>query len=63
MSGIITAIYTIGILLLAGGVHFYLAIKKPRVYPPKHILRKRATALGAGGICLLLLGIIIHSFQ
>lgn len=63
MSGLTAAIFSIGALLIAGGAHFYLAIKRPVVHPPKYILRKRATALAAGGIGFLLIGIIIHSFK
>ncbi|MFE8696281.1 hypothetical protein ACFYKT_07925 [Cytobacillus sp. FJAT-53684] len=63
MSGVTAGIFTIGTLLIAGGVHFYLAIKKPGVYPPKYILKRRAAAFAAGGIGFMLLGVIMHSFK
>ncbi|MBU8880009.1 hypothetical protein BGM26_13585 [Bacillus sp. FJAT-29790] len=63
MSGMTAGIFTIGAILIAGGVHFMLAIKRPGVYPPKYILKKRAATLAAGGIVFLLIGVIMHSFR
>ncbi|WP_313799201.1 hypothetical protein [Cytobacillus sp.] len=63
MSGLIAGIFTLGALFIAGGVHFFLAIRRPVVYPPKYILRRRAAALAAGGIGFLLIGVIMHSFK
>ena len=63
MSGITTGFFTIGAVLIAGGVYFMLAMRKPGFYPPKYILKKRAAALGAGGIVLLLMGAFMYSLQ
>jgi len=63
MSGVTAGVFTIGALLFAGGAHFMLALKRPGVYPPKYILKKRAAALAAGGAGFLLIGVILHSIQ
>lgn len=62
--GIFTSVvFLISIVFFAGAIHNLLALKKPGMYPPKSILRKRAGALGGGGAILLLLGILFYSFQ
>lgn len=63
MSSITAVFFTIGTILIAGGIYFLLAIKKPGFYPPKYILRKRAAALGAAGIVLLLMGAFMYSLK
>ncbi|MBS4188774.1 hypothetical protein KHA94_00890 [Bacillus sp. FJAT-49705] len=63
MAGLTAGVFTIGAVLIAGGIYFILAITKPGVYPPKYILKKRAVSLAAGGIAFLLIGIIMSSFQ
>lgn len=63
MSEVTTVLFTIGVGLIIGGVYFLLAIKKPGVFPPKYILKKRAVALTAIGTALLILGIITRSLQ
>ncbi|MBY0123075.1 hypothetical protein [Bacillus sp. S/N-304-OC-R1] len=63
MSGISAFFFTIGTLLIAGGIYFMLAIKKPGFYPPKYILKKRAASFGAIGIVLLLMGAFMYSLK
>ncbi|MEW9109182.1 hypothetical protein ACQCT6_06220 [Cytobacillus gottheilii] len=52
----------LGFTMLAGAGYCFLLIKKPGMYPPKYLLKKRAATLGAGGGLLLLLGIVTLFF-
>lgn len=62
--GIFTSIvFLISIVFFAGAVHNLLALKKPGMYPPKALLRKRAGSLAGGGAILLVIGVIFYSFQ
>lgn len=63
MSGIATMFFTIGSLMFVWGAYFILSIKKPGVYPPKYILKRRAASLIMSGTAFLLLSLIIHSFR
>lgn len=62
LSGAAAGIFALSVVLFLGGIHFFLSIKKPGVYPPKYVLKKRAAALAAGGAFLFLLGLIVGSF-
>lgn len=63
MDGVITIFFTIGSLLFVGGAYFILAIKKPGVYPPKYILKRRAASLFMMGTAFFLLSLIFQSFR
>ena len=63
LSGAAAGIFALSVVLFLGGIHFFLSIKKPGVYPPKYVLKKRAAALAAAGALLFLLGMIVGSFQ
>ncbi len=63
MSGIVRAVFLISLLLMVSGGYFILAIKKPGMYPPKYILKKRAIALILLGGAFFLLGLMIQSFR
>lgn len=55
-------LFFISAILFFGTIHFWLAYKKPGVYPPKKVMKSRAITLaGAGGV-LLLLGTMISYF-
>jgi hypothetical protein len=56
-------VFLISVALFVGAVHNLLGLKKPGMYPPKAILRKRAGTLAAGGAIFLLIGIVFYSFQ
>lgn len=49
-------------ILLAGAGYCFLLMKKPGMYPPKYLLKKRAAALGAGGGVFLFLAIVTLIF-
>lgn len=62
--GIFTSVvFLISVACFAGAVHHLLASKKPGMYPPKALLRKRAGALAGGGAIFLLIGMIFSSFR
>ncbi|GAA2710572.1 hypothetical protein GCM10009865_33620 [Aeromicrobium ponti] len=63
MSGAAAGLFALSMVLFLGGIHFLLSIKKPGVYPPRYVLKKRAAALAAVGALLFLLGLIVGSFQ
>nr|WP_026582383.1 hypothetical protein [Bacillus sp. J33] len=63
MSGAAVGLFALSVVLFLGGINFLLLIKKPGVYPPKYVLKKRAAALAAGGAVLFLLALIVGSFQ
>lgn len=63
MSGVGKVFFTIGALLMVGGVYFIGAMRKPGVYPPKYILKRRATSLLLMGVSFFLLGLFIYSFR
>ncbi|GLB58803.1 hypothetical protein NCCP133_09360 [Cytobacillus sp. NCCP-133] len=63
MAGAAVGLFAFSVVLFLGGIHFLLSIKKPGVYPPKYVLKKRAAALAAGGAVLFLLALIVGSFQ
>jgi hypothetical protein len=63
MDGIIFGFFVVSACLLIGMIYYFIATKKPGVYPPKHVLKKRAGALGASGIAVLFLGILLLSFR
>lgn len=63
MSGVATVFFTISVILIVGGVYFLLAIKKPGLYPPKYLLKKRGVALAATGIAFFILGVITKNLQ
>jgi phosphatidylglycerophosphate synthase len=60
VSGILQVLFGISLLLFIGMFHFFLASKRPGVYPPKHILRKRAASLAMGAVVFFLLGLIVY---
>ncbi len=50
-------------IMLACAGYCFLLIKKPGMYPPKYLLKKRAAALGAIGGLLLFLAIVTLFFK
>lgn len=48
---------------IIGAAYNFFALKKPGIYPPKKVLRKRAGFLAAGGALFLLIGIVSLAFK
>jgi hypothetical protein len=54
MKSVAVMFFIFSAILLLGTFKYFLELKRPGVYPPKQVLRKRTVALaGGGGICLL----------
>ena len=61
MSMFTSMLFIISSICFIGVIYNLLALKKPGMYPPKQILRKRASSLAGGGALFLLMGIIFLS--
>jgi len=59
MEGIVFGIFAISFILFFGTFHYLLATKRPGVYPPKPLLKKRAFVLGIGGIFFFIIGLFL----
>ncbi|MBS4210696.1 hypothetical protein [Bacillus sp. FJAT-50079] len=59
MKGIITVIFFLAALLLAGMLHYVASQRRPGIYPPKKILKQRAMTLGGAGFICLVIGVLI----
>jgi hypothetical protein len=54
MKIVITIFFVFSAILFWGTIRYLLELKRPGVYPPKQVIKKRAATLaGGGGICLL----------
>ncbi|PLR89960.1 hypothetical protein [Bacillus sp. T33-2] len=51
-------IFGVSILLFIGSINFFLASRKPGIYPPKKLLKKRAGVFAIGGAVLFLAGLL-----
>lgn len=55
--------FFLSILSFLTSIHFLVSIKKPGVYPPKYILKRRSAAMATGGLVFFLIGCIISLFH
>jgi hypothetical protein len=62
MKSVITFLFLFSVLLFVGAIWNILSLKRPGFYPPKQVLRKRASALAGGGVIFLILSIALSSF-
>jgi hypothetical protein len=62
MKTITSVLFLLSILFFTGAIWNALALKRPGFYPPKQVLKKRATALAGGGVVFLLVSMIFSSF-
>lgn len=53
-------LYGVSILLFICTIHYFLSSKRPGVYPPRNILRKRSVSFALGAVIFLLLGSIFY---
>ena len=49
-------------ILLLSAIKYFLDLTRPGVYPPKQMIKKRATALSGGGVIFLLIAVVISKF-
>lgn len=56
-------LFGVSIVMFCGMFHYFLASKRPGVYPPRSVLKQRSAVLGLGGILFLLIGFIFRVFQ
>ncbi|MFC0272060.1 hypothetical protein ACFFIX_11420 [Metabacillus herbersteinensis] len=63
MSGVIFLFFVISLLLFIGTFHYLKLIGQSAAYPPKKVLKQKATVLGTGGAISLLLGSLLYFFQ
>ncbi len=62
MRSIAIVLFFISSILFFGTIHYWIAYKKPGVYPPKPVLRNKALTLAAAGAVLLGVGSMISYF-
>lgn len=62
MKSVSTILFLLSVLLFVGAIWNTLALKRPGFYPPKQVLKKRASALAGGGGIFLIVAIILSSF-
>jgi hypothetical protein len=62
LTGFTYFLFGVSILLFLGTIHYFLASRRPGVYPPRNILRKRSSTLAIGGTLFLMLGTLFYSF-
>ncbi|WML32137.1 hypothetical protein RCG24_10005 [Neobacillus sp. OS1-32] len=56
---IVTVIfYIVSAIFLLGSVNYFIALKRPGVYPPKQLLKSRAAVLAGGGGIFLIIALI-----
>jgi hypothetical protein len=60
MSGIVISLFVISLLFFIGSLHKFFLLKKTASYPPKHVLKKKAATLGAGGFLFLFIFIMVY---
>jgi hypothetical protein len=62
MKSFAIVLFFISTILFFGTIHYWIAYKKPGVYPPKQVLRNRAFTLFVAGGVLLGVGSMISYF-
>lgn len=63
MGKLTILLFTVSFIFFVGTVHNLLGLKKPGIYPPKQLLRKRAGSLAAGTLILLLVGMVTYGVK
>ncbi|NRD78363.1 hypothetical protein HPT25_13405 [Bacillus sp. BRMEA1] len=62
MKGTAIVLFFISAILLWGALKYFLDIKRPGIYPPKQMLKKRAVVLAGAGSASLLLAVLLSYF-
>lgn len=63
MDGVIFGVFALSAVLFFGMFHYLMSSRKPGIYPPKHLLRKRAGGMGVVGAAFFIIGIILYMFN
>ncbi|MGX1265039.1 5-bromo-4-chloroindolyl phosphate hydrolysis protein [Rossellomorea marisflavi] len=59
MDGIIFGFFALSVILVISMVYNIMSFKRPGIYPPKSILKKRAGMMGTAGAASLVIGSIL----
>jgi len=59
---VITIFFAFSAILFFGTIRYLLELKRPGVYPPKQVLKKRAAVLAGGGGISLLVAVMFSYF-
>ncbi|WP_335872023.1 hypothetical protein [Bacillus sp. 2205SS5-2] len=59
MNGVVFGFFALSIILFFGTFHYILASQKPGMYPPKNLLKRRASVLAGGGCIVFILGLLL----
>jgi hypothetical protein len=63
MKSVAVMLFILCAILFLGTIKYLGDLKRPGVYPPKQVIKKRAAVLaGTGGICLLI-ALVFSSFS
>ncbi|WP_449620547.1 hypothetical protein [Robertmurraya sp. Marseille-Q9965] len=59
----IFGLFAASVVLLFGAIYNFLSLKKPGFYPPKRVLKRRATLLACIAVVCILLGMTVVIFK
>ncbi|ASS89382.1 MAG: hypothetical protein C6W58_10905 [Bacillaceae bacterium] len=63
MAGVIFLFFIISMLFLVGAFYNLKLANSASSYPPKHLLKKRASVLAIGGLTSLLIAFLLYYIQ
>ncbi len=63
MGGFIKIVFLISAIAFLGALYFFLSAKKPGMYPPRNVLKKRARTMALAGGAAFLLGLFMAALQ
>jgi hypothetical protein len=55
--------FVLSILSFSASIQFLVATKKPGVYPPKYILKRRSGTMAIGAVVFLFIGFLLNLFH
>ncbi|MGR3763438.1 hypothetical protein [Rossellomorea sp. NS-SX7] len=58
MDGIIFGFFALSGVLFLCMVYNFIKIQRPGMYPPKNMLKRRASIMGTGGVITFLIGVL-----
>lgn len=60
MAGFLFTLFLLSVILIFAAFNTAVAVQKTASYPPKRVLRKKATILGISGTTVFLLAFILY---